>query len=189
MFSGFSKRAAMAWGVGLGMGLLLGGAALAGVWGTHYFAREAALRFPEISISASATQGGETFAMCTGPIDENVEGVFVLDYLTGDLQCAVVSPRTGRFNGVFNTNVVNDLGVEKSKKPKYLMVAGNYNGVKGTSPSKPALCLVYVLDENTGHFCAYGLPWKPEVANAGQPQKDRMILLDTGKARVAKIGG
>ncbi len=41
---------------------------------------------PETVLNASASHGGETFAMATGPVDADVEGLFMLDFLTGELQ-------------------------------------------------------------------------------------------------------
>src|SRR5690554_4145990 len=71
----------------------------------------------EKPLRASTAAVGESFAMATGAIDQDVEGLYLLDFLTGDLQCVVLNFRTARFNAVFRTNVLNDLGIDPSKKP------------------------------------------------------------------------
>ena len=55
--------------------------------------------WPEGRLHAAAAVQNEAYAMATGPIDEDVEGLFILNVLTGDLQCSVMSIRTGRFAG------------------------------------------------------------------------------------------
>jgi hypothetical protein len=71
---------------------LVGGLNLAGLW-------------PQIPVHAVATHGQENFAMCTAPMDTDVGGVYLLDFLTGDLKCAVLSEQTGKFNSLFEHNV------------------------------------------------------------------------------------
>ena len=82
------------------------------------------LEWPETKLHAAAAVQNEAYAMATGPIDEDVEGVFILNVLTGDLQCSVMSIRTGRFAGLFRTNVIKDLGLDPAKRPSYLMTTG-----------------------------------------------------------------
>ena len=79
-----------------------------------------------------------------GVIDEQVEGVYMLDFLTGDLQCLVLNPRTGTFNGQFAINVIKVLGVDQQKKPRYLMVTGSVGwiGMAGIFVAVTALILI-----------------------------------------------
>ena len=63
----------------------------------------------ERPVYASATHGSSKFAMATGQVGDDTEGIFMLDYLTGDLQCLVIYPRTGTFRARFVANVVRDL--------------------------------------------------------------------------------
>ena len=73
--------------VGLSAGLLLGVGMLTGALVTIAHLNSDTQRMPEVVLNATASHSGETFAMATGPIDSDVEGLFVLDYLTGELQC------------------------------------------------------------------------------------------------------
>jgi len=82
------------------------------------------IHLPATLLNATATSGGTTMAIATGPIQEGVEGLFILDFITGELTCSVLNPRTGAIGGAYQANVVADLGVEQGKAPQYLMVTG-----------------------------------------------------------------
>ena len=80
--------------LGLAMGLLVGVGMFAGalvVTGLHRPLARGPMEFP---LYASASHGGDGFAMATGNIDEDVDGLYTLDFLTGDLMCWVFNPRT-----------------------------------------------------------------------------------------------
>ena len=60
----------------MGMGLALG-LVLSGLW-------------PHTPLHAVSTDRGETYAIATGPVDNEVEAVYFLDFLTGDLGAIVL---------------------------------------------------------------------------------------------------
>jgi hypothetical protein len=143
---------------------------------------EAALA--ELKLKAAATHGGETFAIATGSIDGEIDGLFCLDYLTGDLSCYVVSPRRKGWAGLFKTNIVKDLPIEKGKKPAYVMVTGRIN-IRG-NPNTPQT-LVYVADANTGVWACYSFTWAKGAESAGITQAQPMVLVAGAKARELTI--
>jgi hypothetical protein len=169
---------------GLAIGLAIGGAMTAGVViGMKADANQVAA-LDELRLKASASHGAETFAIATGQIDSEVEGLFCLDYLTGDLSCYVISARGKGFAGLFKTNIVKDLPVEKGKKPAYVMVTGGIN-VRG-NPNAPQ-SLVYVADSNSGVWACYSFTWVKSAASAGVTQAQPMVLVTGGKARELTI--
>jgi hypothetical protein len=125
--------------------------------------------------------------MATGPIDSDMEGVFMLDYLTGELHCWVLYPQSAQFGGMFKYNVIADLGVQQGKKPNYVMVTGQASFGGRTGVQTPAGCAVYVADANTGNVAAYSLLWNRTMARTGTPQTGTFRLLGTGKARTLEI--
>jgi hypothetical protein len=140
--------------VWLGMGLV-GGLILCGVW-------------PQTPLHAVATDRTETFAVATGFVDDGIEAVYFLDFLTGDLS-AVVLGRQGRgFVAMYRYNVTADLKVDPAKNPKYMMVTGAADTRRGTvgrvllSPS-----VVYVAEVTTGNVAAYAIPWERALYTAG----------------------
>lgn len=142
---------------------------------------------PPSLLQAASASGADNFAIATGPVDDDVEGLFVLDFMTGELQCVVLNYRTGRFGGLFRANVMQDLGSDAAKKPKFVMVAGQINFPRGAAAARPGNSVVYVLDTASGAFGAYGLPWRRELAATGRGQMAPMILLDVGRARTAAL--
>ena len=96
-------------GVGLALGLVL-----SGLW-------------PHTPLHAVSTDRGETYAIATGPVDNEVEAVYFLDFLTGDLGALVLGRQPRTWTGFFRTNVSTDLGVDPQKNPKFLMVTGMAN--------------------------------------------------------------
>lgn len=174
------RRSWMLLGAGLAIGLAIGGAMTAGVVVGSRQQGDHAAALSELRLKATSTHGSETFAIATGPIDGEVEGLYCLDYLTGDLSCFVLSSRGKGFAGLFKTNIVKDLPPEKGKKPAYSMVTGGIN-FRG-SPNAPQ-SVVYVADANTGVWAAYSFPWAKGASAAGVTQAQQMILVTGGKAR------
>jgi hypothetical protein len=175
---------------GLGIGLAIGGALAAGVYlGRHADSLDQAA-LQEVRLKASASHGSETFAMATGDISDGVEGLFCLDFLTGDLSCFVINPRSGAPGGLFRTNVVADLPADKAtgKKPAYVMVTGQFQ-VRGGSygGSQIAGSLVYVADANTGTVAVYGMPWNKQASTAAATQGGKLVKLYAGKVRALDI--
>jgi hypothetical protein len=138
-------------------------------------------------LRGSTAATGDSFAMATGPIDSEVEGLYMLDFLTGDLQCVVLNYRTAKFAAMFRANVLNDLGVDPAKKPKYLMTTGAINFPRGATAARPGNSVVYVLETTTGNYAAYGIPWRRELAATGRLQTAALVLLDVGMARTAAL--
>src|SRR5687768_13338835 len=91
MSTGNRAKTLLAFAAGLGLGL----AVLAG------YAIGVRNNTPELKLHAMSGYGSDTFGMVTGPVDTEAEGVFTLDYNTGELRCFVINPRTGRFGAGF----------------------------------------------------------------------------------------
>jgi hypothetical protein len=138
-------------------------------------------------LHATATHGSTNVAVATGQVSEDAEGIFILDYLTGNLQCWVFYPRLQRFGGKFETNITAQL--PGTKNAEYLLVTGNSAVVQATGNARPAGCLVYVVDTKSGLFAAYSLPWNRQAEMAGEPQKGMIAFMDGGQYRLAAGGG
>lgn len=141
----------------------------------------------ELKLKAMSSHGSDTFAIATGPVDDDVEGLYTLDFLTGDLSCFVINARNGAFGGLFKTNVAAVMGAEKGKKPNYLMVTGQINAVGNYGGQRPAACLCYVVDANTGDVAAFSFPWAKAATSAGVTQATEMRVV--GKWKVRNIAG
>jgi hypothetical protein len=175
---------------GMAIGLSIGGALAAGYWWGNSRSAETSMMpdLSELKLQAMASHGSETFAIATGPIESDVEGLFTLDYLTGDLQCFVVNPRSGNLGGWFKTNIATSLTPERGKKPNYLIATGMLNVRAGTYGNfRPAGCICYVADANTGEIAAYSFPWSQNAGSAGATQASEMKLIYKWKARALNL--
>jgi len=168
----------------LAIGLICGAAIGAAVYAKLSPPR---IELPTTLLNATATHGSDTMAMATGPVADGVEGLFILDYITGELTCSVLSPRTGQLGGAFSANVVADLGVEQGKQPKYIMVTGQAEFRVQGGNVKPAECIVYVADSNTGRWVAYWMPWNRQAAQYNFTQASPMGVLGKGSARNIQV--
>jgi hypothetical protein len=171
--------------IGLVAGLTLGGAMTLGVLlGVSLSGRGAAVSglpsLADLKLKAAASHGTDTFAIATGYVDEDVEGLYTLDFLTGDLQCFVVNPRTGATGGWFKANVAAVLAVERGKKPNYLLATGHINPAGG---QRAAASICYVVDANTGEVAAFTFPWAKAATSVGAPQASEMRLVGKWRAR------
>jgi len=144
---------------------------------------------PQSPLHAVSTDRFDTFAVATGPVDEEVEGIYVLDFLTGELQAAVLSGRLGKFRALYSTNVGTDLGVDASKNPRYVMVTGLADLTRGQARMRPSRSVIYVAEVTTGMLCAYYIPWSREQIAAGQSIRGQLMPLDKWQFRTAAVRG
>jgi hypothetical protein len=172
---------------GVVIGLTIGGGLALGIFIGQRSATLPDSVLGELKLKAMASHGSDTFAIATGPVDDDVEGLDTLDFLTGDLSCFVINARNGAFGGLFKTNVAAVMGAEKGKKPSYLMVTGQINAVGNYGGQRPAACLCYVVDANTGDVAAFSFPWAKAATSAGVTQATEMRVV--GKWKVRNIAG
>lgn len=124
---------------------------------------------PARPLHAVATQGMDGFALCTGPIDNSLEGVFFLDYLTGNLKGAAISLATGKFTTFYDYNVLKDFQLDAAKSPKFLMVTGIAQLRRGPSQVQPGQSMIYITELNSGICAAYAVPWATGRATSPNP--------------------
>lgn len=165
-------------GIGLSCTLALG----AGFYlGTHR-SSPASVTPLTLPLRASSSDSSDTLAMATGPIGEDTEGVFFLDFNTGDLQCLVYYPRSNAFGAHYYTNVRAQLG-SSGRNTKYLMVTGAINKPGTSGGPRPGNCLVYVTDVTTGMFAAYAIPFDRTAESAGRVQGAPLVFVQGGPVR------
>lgn len=172
----------------LGLGVLLGAGAVA-MWPT--FGDEGqpppGWRWPTQPVGGVASAGAENFVIATGPVDNDVEALYFLDFLTGDLRAAILNRRNPGFNAFFEYNITKDFDLGSTKNPKYLMVTGLANIPRGQGGTQIASSAVYIAEANTGQLAAYMLPWNSTLFNAGKPQYGTFYLVDKRQLRTAFV--
>lgn len=183
----FKNRSVLMLSIGLAAGLLVGVGMLVGGLAVVQRQPAPAITIPETLLHASASHGGKSFAMATGMFDPEIEGIFLLDFLTGTVQCWVFNPRPPYgWIGHSKYSVAADLGVQEGKEPNYVMVTGQANFQRPYEGGVPASCILYVADANTGNFAAYTVFWNRTGFKMGQAQAVPFQILGKGNARDLK---
>jgi hypothetical protein len=165
-----SRQAWLVLGIVLG---LIVGLNLAGIW-------------PQIPVQATATHGQDGFAVATGPLSGDIEAVYVLDYLTGDLKAAVINLQTGQFMTAYEYNVTKDLAGANPKGARYAMVTGVADLRRG-GLGQMGQSVVYVAEFTSGKLAAYGVPWTVGRENMLTAFKGSLILLNIVKFRTVEV--
>ena len=142
----------------------------------------------EILLKATSTDSGGTLTVATGKIDNETEGLYVLDSLTGNLYCRVLLSN-GSVGGHFKTNVLAALEVEQGKQPNLLMVTGEASFTGRVGATRPARSVVHVVDSSSGKFATYSVMWNPGMAGRYEVQGSELKLLDRGTSRTLPIRG
>jgi len=107
-----------------------------------------------IELHAATASSNDSLSMATGLITQEVEGLWLLDHKSGQLQCWVMSPKTGNVAGIFSSNIANDL-----------------DGSKGT----PELVMT------SGVVAGYSVSVNRTLMNRGQTQGGTLTRVCTGK--------
>jgi hypothetical protein len=145
------------WLVAVAIGVL-GGLALSGLW-------------PHTPLYALATDRTESYGIATGPLDSEVEAVYFLDFLTGDLKAYVLGQQPGTWTGFFRANVAADMRIDPQKNPKFMLVTGMVTIRRaGGTRLQPGNSVLYVAEITTGQVAAYAIAWSPSMYKANQPQ-------------------
>ena len=125
--------------------------------------------WPHEPVQAASNDRDSKFGIMTTPVGINVEGVFVLDYLTGRLTGAVLDPNTGKFKHSYLRMVSADFNVDPKATPHYAFVGGRAS-LTGRRGFSPAGSVIYVGELTSGRVIAYTFDYKiSRVALRVQP--------------------
>jgi hypothetical protein len=139
---------------------------------------------PPVSLHAVATHGEEGFSVCTGELEPGFEGIYFLDYQTGELSAAFLHPRTGKFLNFYKVNILKDFA--EAKTPKFLLTSGTANLLLPAtlvSNANAARGIIYVTEMNSGICCAYVAPYGTNRVNNPNKTEVPLVKLDTVKFR------
>jgi hypothetical protein len=129
---------------------------------------------------ATTADRDSQFMMVTVPvgnkavgIDDPIDGVFILDFLTGQLKGAVMNRQLQRFTSFYMRNLARDFGI-KDEDPHYCIVTG-YSQMPAGQGLTFASGVLFVGELNSGRVAAYSFPWN----EAGVNEPIELILLDS----------
>lgn len=171
---------------------------LIGILGVHFLGNqsnnELGINMPSFPLHAVATDSSSKFAVATGYMDQDVEAIYFLDFLTGDLNAYIVSLIDGKFIAYYSRNIRMDLGINQTQNPQYLLVTGVANLKQmGGGQMKPGQSLIYVSEITTGKVASYTALWNPAMKTLRRPMQGELVLLDVKPCRrpagAAPVGG
>ena len=138
-----------------------------------------------VVLKADTAARGKAMSMATGFIDRNrtVEGLFVLDHLSGLLQCWVVNPRNGQIAGVYSANVNDHLEIAKGGEIDYVMTTGNFEIDGRQGNDSPADCICYVGDGGSGRVVGYSLFYDRQLIPQNRQQQGELVVVARGQTR------
>lgn len=122
------------------------------------------------------TDRTQQFAICTGPVGgfvgltNPIDGVFTLDFLTGDLKGAVISLGSGIFTSYYQRNIVADFGLDPKTEGKYAICTGNAQ-LQGRQGATFASGVVYVAELNSGKVICYAFPYRDNAPRGNPPNQ------------------
>ncbi len=141
------KRAPVLW---LSVGFCLG-LSLAYLW-------------PHAPAHATATDRHENFAIATGPVTGELEAVYLLDNVTGELRAYVLDPQQGRFGAMYGRQIAQDLGVAGGNA-RYIMVTGIAAiQARALGMQRGSQSVLYVAELTSGNMACYTLPFGGRAA-------------------------
>ena len=163
-------RHRFAWlAAGLVIGMVVGGIGLSGFFATP--------------VHAVATDRQDNFAVATGWIDQDMEGVFFLDFLTGNLKAAVLNSKAGKFTAFYEQNILGDLGIQPDKNPKFLMVTGGAALPTLPGGKRMGNSVVYIVEVTSGRAVAYAIPWVSGSSSRPPVGTSPLLKLDVAQFR------
>lgn len=140
-------------------------------------------------LQADTAARGKSMSMATGFIDRgrSIEGLFVLDHLSGVLQCWLVNPRTGQVAGIYAADVNAHLELQKGGDNDYVMTTGNFEIDGRRNNANPADCICYVGDGSTGKVVGFSLFYDNQLIPQNREERGELVVVAKGLAREAGL--
>ena len=144
---------------------------------------------PHAPLHAVAVDRSGDLVMATGLMSDDLEGVFFLDSLTGELKGTVINPmvQPPTVGITYSRNVVTDLQSDVSKAPKFVMVTGlmPLRPLGGTNQF--AQSVVYVAEVTSGKMACYGMQFNYGAFNNMRGAAAEFLLFTGGQFRQAVV--
>jgi hypothetical protein len=117
--------------------------------------------WPHEPVHAGTADRDDKFGLVTCPVSfvDGTEGIFVIDYLTGQVKGGMVNPRMGKFTNFYFRNVAADFNVDPKAEPHYAMVSGTRGQNIGQAGRTLAAGTIYVAELTSGKVVAYTFPY------------------------------
>ncbi len=177
-------------GVG-GVVIAVIGMSLAWWVGTGFRTRESgvAAMLPKI-LHADSSSGGASISLASARVTQEYEGLFILDHKSGNLFCVLLNPRTGQEVATFSANVFVGLNLNNVAGLDLVMTTAFVDLTEGgrAGIARPATCVCYVADGNSGRAAGYGFLFNPQAVLQNVGQNGQLQLMWQGAVRAQGFG-
>jgi hypothetical protein len=140
---------------------------------------------PPMPLHGSTAASVEGFSVCTAELEPGQEGIYYLDYQTGDLAAAFLHPRTGKFTNFYKHNILKDFA--EAKTPKFMLVSSSTPTIFPQGNIRPSTGIVYVVEVTSGIACAYAAPYATNRESIPAQTDTALQLIDKVKFRSGVI--
>lgn len=141
--------------------------------------------WPHEPISAAATDRTDKFAMATVIMEDDLEAVFAMDFLTGRLTGAVLNNQGNGFAAYYFRDIATDFKVDPGAKPNYTVLGGRaFMQQRGSA--QWASSVVYIGELTSGRIAGYAVPYR--TMNRKVPKPIELVPLDVFSFRGAMLG-
>lgn len=135
-----------------------------------------------LRLAADSASGGKSISMATGSITSELDGLFILDHLTGGLQCWILNSEGG-VGGIYVADVGLVLGLDKGD-PDFVMTTGDFF-VRSGGNRKIANTICYVGEGKSGKVAGFGLTYDKAGVQRGAVQQGELNVVCSGPIRQA----
>lgn len=136
-----------------------------------------------LRLAADSASGGKTISMATGTITGDADGLFILDHMTGILQCWLLNTRTGSVGGIYVADVGMALGLDKGD-PDFVMTTGDFF-IRSSGNNKAANTICYVGEGKSGKVAGFSLAYNKAGIQQGAVQQGKLNMVCSGPVRQA----
>ncbi len=136
-----------------------------------------------LRLAADSASGGKTISMATGSVTPDADGLFILDHMTGKLQCWLMNSRTGKVGGIYVADLNIAMGLDKGD-PDFVMTTGGFFLRDGGNP-KVANTICYVGEGKSGKVAGFSLVYDKAGIQQGVVQQGELNMVCAGPIRRA----
>lgn len=134
-----------------------------------------------LRLAADSASGGKSISMATGEITGDADGLFILDHMTGILQCWLLNTRTGAVGGIYVADVGAALGLDKGD-PDFVMTTGHFF-IRSSGNNKAASTICYVGEGKSGKVAGFSLTYNKTGVQQGTVQQGTLNMVCSGPIR------
>lgn len=140
---------------------------------------------PPMPLHGSTAASVEGFSICSAELESGQEGIYYLDYQTGDLSGAFLHPRNYKFINLYKYNILKDFA--EAKTPKFMMISSSTPMIFPQGNIRPSVGIVYVVEITSGIACAYAAPYATNRESIPTATNEALRLVDKIKFRSLAI--